>query len=143
MVLGLNINVSLTQITGEKLLELAGGPVNLQVTTNISITKVTYVDVLDFNFIFVVNYNPAIASLTIKGSVKVSGEKSELEAIKKSFDEKKVLPPQILQTISNISFVEGVMLSRSLNVPPPLPLPTITPQEMGERRAGPSPSYIA
>ncbi len=139
----MNLNVSLTQITGEKLLELDKGPVNLQVTTNISITKVTYTDVLDFTFIFVVNYNPAIASLTIKGSVKISGEKGELEEIKRSFDEKKVLPPQILQSISNISFVEGVILSRSLNVPPPLPLPTIAPQVARETKTGPGPSYIA
>ena len=138
----MNINISLSQVSGERLQDPEKGMVNIQVTTNISVLKVTQGEgMLDFGFIFSVAYNPSIATLTIKGSAKVSGEKKELEEMKQSFDEKKALPPAILQTISNIGFVEGVILARSLNIPPPIPLPTIAQQQPTQQVK--NPSYIA
>ena len=141
MVLPLNINISLNQLSGERFQDPERGMINIQVTTNISVLKVTQSEgLLDFGFIFSVNYNPSIAMLPMKGSAKVSGEKKELDDLKKSFDEKKALPPMILQTISNVGFVEGVILARSLNIPPPIPLPTIAQQQAEQPK---NPSYIA
>lgn len=138
-----NVNVSLVQVSGEKLMDLERGMTNLQVTTNISIIKMLQIDgSLDFSFVFAVNYNPAVANLTLKGNVRVAGEKNALDDIKKAFEEKKSLPPMILQTISNVSFIEGVLLARSLNIPPPIPLPTIQSQQEMNKMKG-SPSYIA
>lgn len=135
------VSVSLNQISGEKLMDLEGGISNLQVTTNISITKITQVQgMLEVGFVFVVNYSPAVANLTLKGVARVSGSERELAEIKRNFEEKKMLPPMILQSISNISFIEGVFLSRSLNIPPPIPLPSIQQQEAPK---GKNPSYIA
>jgi hypothetical protein len=139
----LNVNVSLSQVSGEKLMDLERGVTNLQVTTNISILKLTQADgILDFNFVFAVNYNPAVANLTLKGTARVNGDKKELDEMKKAFEEKKALPPMILQTISNVAFIEGVLLARSLNIPPPIPLPTIQQQQDINRLKG-NPSYIA
>ena len=138
-----NVNVSLSQVSGEKLMDLERGVTNLQVTTNISILKLTQTDgILDFNFVFAVNYNPAVANLTLRGTARVIGDKNELDEMKKAFEEKKALPPMILQTISNVAFIEGVLLARSLNIPPPIPLPTIQQQQDMNRMKGP-PSYIA
>lgn len=137
-----NITISLCHISGEKLMDI-GGASNIQITTNISVVKMTAVDdVLECSFIFTVNYNPAVASLTIKGLARITGEKKELEDIKKAFEGKRMLPSPLLQTIANVSFVEGVMLARSLNVPPPLPLPTI-PQPSESKEGASRPSYIA
>jgi len=138
----MNVNVSLSQISGERFMDLEKGTINLQIMTNMNVLKSTFVNgVLDLNFVFSVNYNPSIATFTIKGAAKVSGEKEELEEIKKNFENKKPLPPSILQTISNVGFMECVILSRSLNIPPPLPLPTVSqPQEKVEKL---NPSYIA
>jgi len=139
----MNINVSLSQLAGEKLMELNRGVANLQVTTNISIVRLVYSEeVLDCSFVFVVNYTPAVATLTIKGSAKITGDKKELDGIKKSFDDKKALPPPILQTIANVSFLEGIILARSLNIPPPIPLPTLA-QQQESKESGVRPSYIA
>ncbi|MBM5804580.1 MAG: hypothetical protein FJZ49_00675 [Candidatus Verstraetearchaeota archaeon] len=139
----MNINVSLSQLSGEKLMDLERGVTNLQVTTNISIVRLTYAEgILDCNFVFVVNYIPAVANLTIKGSARVTGDKSELEQIKKAFDDKKALPPPILQTIANVSFLEGIVLARSLNIPPPIPLPALA-QQQENKEGGVRPSYIA
>jgi hypothetical protein len=117
------------------------------VNTNINILKMVQTEgMLDFNFMFTVNYNPSIASLNIKGSAKVTGDAKELGEIKKSFEEKKNLPPMILQTISNVGFLEGVIISRSLNIPPPIPLPNVMAQQQQQQQAKDSkvnPSYIA
>jgi hypothetical protein len=139
----MNVGISLTVISGEKFMDLEKGMVNIQVATNISIQKmVQSVGMLDFNFVFTVNYNPAIASLHIKGSAKVTGDEKELGEIKRAFDEKKNLPPMILQTISNIGFLEGIVMSRSLNIPPPIPLPSVMAQQQGKETKV-TPSYIA
>lgn len=139
----MNVGISLMQITGEKFMELEKGMVNIQVTTNINILKMVQSEgTLDFNFIFTVNYNPAIASLNIKGTAKVTGDPKELVEMKRSFEEKKILPPMILQTISNIGFLEGVMISRSLNIPPPIPLPNVMAKQQGKDDKA-NPSYIA
>jgi hypothetical protein len=139
----MNVGISLTQISGEKFMDLEKGMVNIQVTTNINILKMVQNDgVLDFSFIFTVNYNPSIATLNIKGSAKVSGDPKEIGDVKRSFEEKKNLPPMILQTISNIGFLEGVLMSRSLNIPPPIPLPNVMAQQQG-KESKVSPSYIA
>jgi hypothetical protein len=140
----MNVGISLTQITGEKFMELEKGMVNIQVTTNISIQKMTQSEgMLDFSFVFSVNYNPAIATLHIKGSAKVSGDEKELGEMRKAFEEKKNLPPMILQTISNIGFLEGIVMSRSLNIPPPIPLPSVMAQQQQGKESRSSPSYIA
>ncbi|MCQ8892798.1 MAG: hypothetical protein NQU41_05390 [Candidatus Methanosuratincola sp.] len=134
-------SVSLSQISGERLMDLEGGISNLQVMTNISITKITQSrGMLEVAFVFAVNYNPAVANLILKGVARVSGDEKELEEVKKNFEDRKVLPPIVLQSISNISFIEGIFLARSLNIPPPIPLPTIQQQEATK---GKSPSYIA
>ncbi|MBC7113185.1 MAG: hypothetical protein H5T34_04095 [Candidatus Methanomethyliales bacterium] len=138
----MNISISLSHISGEKLMEV-GGASNIQITTNISVVKLTSIDDnLECSFIFTVNYNPAVANLTIKGVARVSGDRRELEDIKKSFEGKRMLPSPLLQTIANVSFIEGVILARSLNIPPPLPLPTI-PQPSESKDGVSRPSYIA
>jgi hypothetical protein len=72
-----------------------------------------------------INYNPSIAQMSLKGKAYVVGEKGELEKILKEYEEKKPPPPIILQSISNVVFLESVVISRTLNVPPPIPLPQI------------------
>ncbi len=139
-----SVSVGFSQINGEKLMDLEKGMVNLQVTTNISITRaVQFEGGIDFGFVFAVNYNPAVANLTLKGSIKAAGGQSEIGELKKAFDEKKTLPPGLLQAISNAAFIECILLARSLNIPPPIPLPIIQSQEQQKPKIGPNPSYIA
>lgn len=138
--MNIGINVSLNHISGERLMDLEGGISNIQVTTNISVTKMTQVHgMLEVGFVFVVNYSPAIANLTLKGVARITGNEKDMGEIKKNFDEKKAVPPMVLQSISNISFIEGIFLARSLNIPPPIPLPSIQQQDATKGR---SPSYI-
>lgn len=122
----LNLSIIINYMLGEKLMEISE-PTNIQITTNISIVRLIPIgDGLEFSFIFTANYNPAIANIIIKGLVRISGSKEELENIRKSYEKKKILPTQILQSVANASFVEGVIIAKSLNIPPPIPLPIIS-----------------
>jgi hypothetical protein len=71
----------------------------------------------------------------------VNGTKDELEQIVEAHKEKKPPPPVVLQSISNVVFLESVLICRSLNIPPPIPLPKISPAAQKQKR--PEPTYRA
>jgi hypothetical protein len=82
-------------------------------------------DSLEVPFVLTISYNPSIAQLSLQGKAYVAGEKGELEKVYKDFEDKKPPPQVIVQSISNVVFVESVVISRALNIPPPIPLPQI------------------
>ena len=69
--------------------------------------------------------NPSIAQMSIKGTAYVTGEKGETDKALKDYEQKKPPPQIIIQSISNVVFVESVLISRILNIPPAIPLPQI------------------
>ena len=97
---------------------------------------------LNAPFIFTINYNPAIAQITVKGHANIQGEPTEMDDIIKGYQEKKPPPPMLIQSISNMSFIEALILTRTLNVPPPIPLPTV-PALNPQKEKGPEPSFTA
>ena len=99
----------------------------VQIATNLNLVGVnkSREDLLEVPFVFVISYNPAVAQINVKGKAHVRGEKEELEKIYTAYGEKKAPLPIIVQTISNVVFLESVLLSRTLNIPPPIPLPKV------------------
>ena len=95
---------------------------------------------LEVPFVFTINYNPAVAQISLKGTGLVRGEKDDLEQILKGHKEKKPPPPIIIQSISNMVFLESVIICRTLNIPPPIPLPKISPATKKKRS---EPTYRA
>jgi hypothetical protein len=65
----------------------------------------------------------------------VVGDKSEIEKAYKDYEEKKPPPPIIIQSVSNVAFIESVLISRTLNVPPPIPLPQIPENKPVEKKS--------
>jgi hypothetical protein len=63
--------------------------------------------------------------MSLKGNAYVTGEKTEIEKVLKEYDLKKPPPQIIIQSVSNVVFIESVLISRTLNIPPPIPLPQI------------------
>jgi hypothetical protein len=61
----------------------------------------------------------------LEGKAYVIGDKAEVEKVYKGYEEKKPPPPIIIQSISNVVFIESVIISRTLSIPPPIPLPQI------------------
>jgi hypothetical protein len=89
---------------------------------------------LEVPFVLTINYNPSIAQISLEGRAYVIGEKSEIEKVYREYEEKKPPPPVIIQSISNVVFIESVILSRTLSIPPPIPLPQIPQGKPTEKK---------
>jgi len=136
----IQVAVSINYISGERLWE-PGKPMppGVHVSTNVSILGVeTRDERLSVPFVVGISYTPSVAQISMRGSAVISGDKPELERIREDYQKQRAPPPQVLvQTITNASLIEATMLSRSLNIPPPLPLPTLPPPKKPEE-----PSYV-
>jgi hypothetical protein len=123
----IRVNVSINNVSAERFLDARKPIPQIQINTNLNLVGMEKAeDSLDVPFILTISYNPSIAQINLKGKAYVAGDKSELEKIYKEYEEKKPPPPIIIQSISNVAFIESVLVSRTLNIPPPIPLPQIS-----------------
>ncbi|MEM1565654.1 MAG: hypothetical protein QXG11_00830 [Candidatus Bathyarchaeia archaeon] len=123
----IRVNVLITQVSGERFWDIRKPIPPIQINTNLNLVEVERKsdDTLEVPFVLTVNYNPSIAQISLKGRAYIAGTKEEIEKIYEEYKEKKPPPPMLIQSISNVVFVESVIISRTLNVPPPIPLPQI------------------
>jgi hypothetical protein len=123
----IRVNVAITSISADRLWDMRKPIPPIQISTNINVVSMDKKadGTLEVPFVLAINYNPSIAQINLKGSAYVSGEKSEVEKVLKEYEDKKPPPPIIVQSISNVVFIESVLISRTLNIPPPIPLPQI------------------
>ncbi|MGW8288844.1 MAG: hypothetical protein ACWGNP_01100 [Candidatus Bathyarchaeia archaeon] len=123
----IRVNVAITNISAERFWDIKKAIPPIQIGTNINIVGMNKKSdgTVEVPFVLAINYNPSIAQISLKGSAYVSGDANEIEKVLKEHEEKKPPPPIIVQSISNIVFIESVLISRTLNIPPPIPLPQI------------------
>jgi hypothetical protein len=140
----IQVNVFLHDISAERFLDIEKPIPQIQIATNLNLVGINKKreEELEVPFVFSISYNPAIAQINVKGKALVRGSKEELKEIYDGYAEKKPPPPMIVQAASNVAFLESILISRILNVPPPIPLPQVTPPE-GAGKEKPSPSYRA
>ena len=124
----IRVNVAITNISAERFWDIRKPIPPIQIGTNINIVGMEKKSdgSVEVPFVLVINYNPSIAQISLKGSAYVSGANDEIEKVLRGHKEKKPPPPLIVQSISNIVFIESVLISRILNIPPPIPLPQIS-----------------
>jgi hypothetical protein len=134
-----NVRVFVNNISAENFWDIGKPIPPVQIATNLNVVGINKKDedLLEVPFVFTINYTPAVAQISLKGKSHVTGTKDELEQILKDHKEKKHPPPIVMQTISNIVFLESVIVCRSLNIPPPIPLPKI-PTETQKKRSEPT-----
>ena len=137
-----NVRVFVKNISAENFWDIGKHIPPVQIATNLNVVGINKKgeDLLEVPFVFTINYTPGVAQISLKGKSHVKGSKDELEQILKDHKEKKPPPPIILQSISNIVFLESVIICRSLNIPPPIPLPKISPLPKKKRS---EPTYRA
>lgn len=123
------VRVFIDNISAERFWDIDKPIPAVQVATNLNVVGINEKreDMLEVPFVFTINYNPAVAQISMKGKSHVTGSKDELEQIYNTQKEKKPPPPIIIQSISNVVFVESVIICRTINIPPPIPLPKIPP----------------
>jgi hypothetical protein len=121
----IRVNVAITNISADRLWDIRKPIPQIQINTNINIVGMEKKadDNVEVPFVLTINYNPAIAQISLKGTAYVTGDKEELEKVVKDYEEKKPPAQIIVQSISNVVFIESVLISRTLNIPPPIPLP--------------------
>lgn len=119
--------MSITNVSADRFWDVRKPLPPIQINTNLNLVGMEKKaeDLLEVPFVLTINYNPSIAQLSLKGKAYVNGDKSELERVFKDYEEKKPPPLVIVQSISNVVFTESIVISRALNVPPPIPLPQV------------------
>jgi hypothetical protein len=137
-----NVRVFVNNISAENFWDIGKPIPPVQISTNLNVVGINKKDedLLEVPFVFTINYSPAVAQISLKGKSHVTGSKDELEQILNDHKEKKHPPPIVMQSISNIVFLESVIVCRSLNIPPPIPLPKIS---MGTQKKRSEPTYRA
>jgi len=123
----LKVNVVITSISAERFWDMRKPIPPIQINTNINVVGMEKKqdESLDVPFVLSITFNPSIAQMSLKGIAYVAGEKTEVEKVLKDYDQKKPPAQIVIQSISNVVFIESVLISRILNIPPPIPLPQI------------------
>ncbi len=123
----IRVNVSITNVSAERFWDVRKPIPPIKINTNLNLVEVEKKseDFLEVPFVLTVNYNPSVAQISLKGRAYVKGDRDEIIKIYQEYKEKKPPPPVVVQSISNVVFVESVLISRTLNIPPPIPLPQI------------------
>jgi len=137
-----NVRVFVKNISAENFWDIGKPIPPVQIATNLNVVGINKKgeDLLEVPFVFTINYTPGVAQISLKGKSHVKGSKDEIQQILKDHKEKKPPLPIILQSISNVVFLESVLICRSLNIPPPIPLPKISPVPTKKRS---EPTYRA
>ncbi len=137
----IKVGVFIHQLSADRLLDIDKPIPPIQIASNLNLVGIEKKtdDLLEVPFVFTISYNPAVAQISVKGKAHVTGEREELKQIHTSYTEKKPPPPLIIQSISNAAFIESIVITRTLNLPPPIPLPQIPPgQAMGKKPSEPT-----
>jgi hypothetical protein len=140
----LRVNVSISNVSAERFLDIRRPIPPVKINTNLNLVEVEKKeeDLLEVPFVLNINYAPSVAQISLKGRAYVSGEKDEIRKIYEGSKAKKPPPPIIMQSIANVVFVESVLISRTIKVPPPIPLPKI-PQAKKPSKFPSGPDYRA
>ena len=135
----------MTSISAERLYEI-DRPLPQQVQIGVSINMLDINErsdgSLDAPFVFAVNYTPSIAQISIKGKAKISGDAEDTKKILLEHKAQKSPPVQLIQAVSNAAIADTILISRSLNVPPPLP-PIPQPQPTSQQQGKAESRYTA
>lgn len=84
---------------------------------------------LQFTFEFTVDYEPKIAEIILEGEVIDLQDEKRAEAIVKEWKKSKKLEPavmtNILNTVLGKANIQALIMSKDMNLPPPIPLPKV------------------
>jgi len=90
-------------------------------------------NIIEFIFDFKVSYTPNIADMSITGRVHYMDEEKKIRDILNEWKKNKHVDPKIMTPMINTAFHKSILkaleMSESINVPPVLPLPNVSPKK--------------
>ena len=129
------VGLGFTKINMERAASIGG---KLSIKTNAAVKNVEKQELslgdkkqeaLRFTFEFSAIYEPNMASIYLEGEVLWVDKTEAIESALKGWKKDKSLPAEIKTPILNAvlsrSSVEALILSREINLPPPIPLPKV------------------
>jgi hypothetical protein len=133
----LRVNVIVSSISAERFQDFRKPLPQIQINTNLNLTTMERKpdNSLEVPFILTISYNPSVAQINLKGMAFVIGDKPEIDNMFKDYEDKKPPPPVVLQSVSNVALTESILISRTLNIPPPIPLPQVTETKQAVSKA--------
>ena len=130
-VVGLNFNKIVVEREG-----MPKGKIS--VTNNIQVKAVEKTDMavgkvkqnaLRFEFEFTAKYEPKIASILLTGTTTYFDAPEKIDELEKAWKKDKKLPKEVMTPVLNHILtkcnIEALLLSREVNLPPPMQLPTV------------------
>ena len=99
---------------------------NMRISNKSMITNIVEKEEsIGIDFVFIVEYNPNLASIKIEGSLIYSGEDSDdiFASWKDKKNDKRI--QKIQMSIVQRCLIESVILAKEINVVPPIPLPNM------------------
>ncbi len=129
------VGMSFTKINVEKKNQAKG---KLNIKNNIRIKKVEKTELalgnvkengLKFTFEYVSDYSPNIASINIFGEVLFLADEKTIKQAEKDWKAEKKVAKELVQPVLNAALtksnIQAIMLSKEINLPPPIPLPKV------------------
>jgi hypothetical protein len=141
----IHVSIFVTNMSAERFWEIDRPlPQQVQIGVNINMLDIDERSdgTLDAPFVFTVNFTPSIAQISIKGKAKISGDSIDTKKIVEEHKAQKAPPVQLVQAVSNAAMADAILISRSLNIPPPLP-PIPQPQAPAQQPSKPDSRYTA
>ncbi len=129
------IGIGFSKMSMERLAPLVG-KVNINNNATIKDADKTELNIgnkkqnaIKFTFEFKAKYEPNLAHITLEGEVIWLEKDQDVEKLIKDWKKDKKLPKEVMTPVLNSilakSNIEALVLSRELNLPPPIPLPKI------------------
>lgn len=138
------VGFNFTKINVEKN-ELAKGKVNI--SNNVAITNVESTDLslgtskqngLKMDFSFKTIYEPQIGHVELLGNVLYMADEKKTKEMLATWKKDKKLSPDIMTNVLNTILqrcnIEALLLSKEINLPPPIPLPRVNAKEAEEKK---------
>ena len=134
------VGFAFTKISAERVKPI-DGPVSIN--NNISVKEIQRQEInmgqkktqpaLKFVFEFVSDYDPKVGSILLEGEITYIADEKVIEAIVKDWKAKKVIEKDLMSIIINNALarcnIQALVMSRDVNLPPPIPLPKLQVEE--------------
>lgn len=137
------VGFEFTNISAKKNKKKKGSSVSIN--NNISIESVELSDatvgskdqkLIVYGFTFKSTYEPDLGSIQVSGEVLSLENKKIAEDIEKSWKKDKKVPPEhmknIISSALNKCNIQALIVSQTVNLPPPIPLPKV--QDAGQKK---------